>query len=260
LRSTWQKKRTRRGGYGLVLTAVILSLAVAVTFFFRVKPEASAGEVVGRAVVADGDTVEIAGTRIRFNGIDAPEIAQNCMTNDGRQYRCGADAARALDSFLSKSRPLRCEFVEWDQYGRFVGNCFRADGANVAQWLVRNGYAVDWPRYSGGRYGGDQTLARAERRGLWQGRFDLPWEWRATQRNGKGGANPPALIVGNRPTGSDNGECRIKGNINHRTGAKYYHLPGQRDYEKTRIAVQRGERWFCTEDEARAAGWRRASR
>jgi endonuclease YncB( thermonuclease family) len=264
LRNTRQKTRRSHGGFRPVLAVVAVSIvgaAAAMAFNranMRENSDGPVDRIVGRAVVADGDTVEIARTRIRFNGIDAPEMAQKCTTGGGQAYRCGVEAARALDRFLSQSRPLRCEFVEWDQYGRFVGNCFRNDGVNVAQWLVRNGYAVDWPRYSAGRYAGDQSLAREERLGLWGGRFDLPWEWRAREGARKSDPAPPASALGNRRSDENNGGCRIKGNINRQTGAKYYHLPGQRDYEKTRISVQRGERWFCSESEARAAGWRRA--
>src|SRR5687768_6525455 len=83
-------------------------------------------ELVGRAAVIDGDTIEIQGERIRLNGIDAPESKQLCKNEKGEPYRCGAMAARALDEFLAASRPTRCEFVERDRYGRFVGNCSRA--------------------------------------------------------------------------------------------------------------------------------------
>lgn len=141
---------------------------------------ALAGEapVIGRASVIDADTIEIAGQRIRFNGIDAPEGRQTCDDAKGRAYRCGAVAARALDAFLAASRPTRCEFVERDRYGRFVGTCFRRDGADVAAWLVRNGHALDWPRYSKGKYAAEQRAAEREKRGMWIGRFIPPWEWR----------------------------------------------------------------------------------
>ncbi|WP_246726396.1 thermonuclease family protein [Rhizobium leguminosarum] len=69
---------------------------------------AGADQLIGRASVIDGDTIEIAGQRIRLNGIDAPESWQACRDAAGRPYRCGKDAAFALDEFLSKSRPIRC--------------------------------------------------------------------------------------------------------------------------------------------------------
>lgn len=142
------------------------------------SPAGATDAIVGRASVIDGDTIEIHGERIRFNGIDAPESRQDCADNDGLPYRCGKVAAAALDGFLAASRPTHCEFVNRDRYKRFVGNCFRADGSNVSAWMVRNGHALDWPRYSKGSYSADQEAARDERRGIWQGTFQEPWEWR----------------------------------------------------------------------------------
>jgi endonuclease YncB( thermonuclease family) len=83
-----------------------------------------------------------------------------------------------LDEFLAQSRPTRCEFVTIDRYGRFVGTCFRADGTDISAWLVRSGHALDWDRYSGGKYLSEQSLARTQRSGIWQGKFELPWDWR----------------------------------------------------------------------------------
>lgn len=139
---------------------------------------ASAAEFSGRASVIDGDTIDIAGQRIRFNGIDAPESRQSCEDSSGSPYRCGKDAAFALDQFLAASRPTRCEQVGKDRYKRIVANCFRADGQNVSTWMVRNGHALDWPRYSKGAYATVQNAAKDEHIGVWQGRFDPPWEWR----------------------------------------------------------------------------------
>ena len=207
--------------------------------------------LVGRASVIDGDTIEIAGERIRINGIDAPESSQLCEDDQGQSYRCGAMSARALDQLLAESRPLRCEFVERDQYGRFVGNCFRADGVNVAAALVRAGMALDWPRYSGGAYALEQSAAVAAKAGIWQGEFQPPWEWRAAQRNSLTVA--PFIA----PVTSDG--CGIKGNIS-RSGEQIYHIPGMRDYDQTQINERAGERWFCSEAEAQDAGWRRAQR
>ncbi len=105
----------------------------------------------------DGDTIEVAGQRIRFNGIDAPESSQHCEDPKGFEYACGRTSANALDEFLATSRPAKCAFVEWDQYGRFVGNCFRAYGKSVASWLVENGHALDWPHYSMREFAGPQA-------------------------------------------------------------------------------------------------------
>ena len=79
--------------------------------------------ITGRASVVDGDTIEIHGERIRFNGIDAPESWQTCIDRAGAEYRCGKAAAEALDAFLAASRPTRCDFVERDrQYEKLSAN------------------------------------------------------------------------------------------------------------------------------------------
>ncbi|MCZ8548478.1 excalibur calcium-binding domain-containing protein [Mesorhizobium qingshengii] len=140
--------------------------------------------IVGVASVIDGDTIEVRGQRIRFNGIDAPESAQQCEHANGVRYQCGAKAAAVLDAFLAASRPLHCEFVSWDRYGRFVGDCRRADGASVAVWMVEHGQALDWPRYSHGAYAAQQSKAEAAKVGLWAGTSQAPWDWRAGQVDG----------------------------------------------------------------------------
>ncbi|MGO7979589.1 thermonuclease family protein [Rhizobium johnstonii] len=100
---------------------------------------AGAEELIGRASVIDGDTIDIAGQRIRLNGIDAPESWQSCRDAAGKPYRCGKDAAFALDDFLSQSRPTRCLGHGHDRYRRTVADCFRADGTSVNAWLVGQG-------------------------------------------------------------------------------------------------------------------------
>lgn len=134
--------------------------------------------MVGRASVIDADTIEIHGQRIRLNGIDAPESRQTCQDKAGKPYRCGQAAALALDDYLAASRPVRCIEVDRDRYKRMVADCFRADGQNVAAWLARNGHALDWPKYSKGRYAAEQEAAKGEGAGMWQGQFVPPWEAR----------------------------------------------------------------------------------
>jgi endonuclease YncB( thermonuclease family) len=102
---------------------------------------AFADNLTGQASIIDGDTVEIHGTRIRLWGVDAPESNQLCRGDDSIQYRCGAKAANDLDSFLNK-RPIDCAPVTLDQYRRTVAVC-SVDGVDLADWLVRNGLALD---------------------------------------------------------------------------------------------------------------------
>lgn len=111
---------------------------------------ATATDLIGRASIIDGDTLEIHGTRIRLWGMDAPESAQLCRNDDSDLYRCGAKAANDLDALIG-SRPVTCAPVSFDQYGRTVATC-SVGGIDLGDWLVGNGLALDWPHYSHGRY------------------------------------------------------------------------------------------------------------
>lgn len=157
----------------LIVSALVVTL-LAMTI-------AAAGqEFIGRASVIDGDTIEITGTRIRFDGIDAPESSQRCEDATGNQYRCGKVSAEALDRFLAASRPTSCA-PKGKSYDRVVAVCRRADGTNVNAWMVRNGYAIDWPKYSKGRYAPEQEAARAAKAGIWAGTFTRPCEVRGSK-------------------------------------------------------------------------------
>lgn len=264
-------KRQKAGGIPTILAA--MGVAGAAGYFgpglveksqhptsVHLIASSSTDTIAGRASVIDGDTIEIHGERIRFNGIDAPESAQLCTDAGGRTYRCGARSAEALAKWLAASSPTACKFVERDQYGRFVGDCARADGASVQRWLVRNGHAMDWPRYSNGMFSAEQSTAEADKIGIWQGTFQPPWEWRAAQREQSVSSSTISLVPSDASSASaseESGACSIKGNIS-RKGERIYHVPGQKYYAQTRISVGKGERWFCSEQEARAAGWRRS--
>lgn len=136
-----------------------------------------AADITGRMSVIDGDTGEIHGVHIRLDGIDAPESRQLCRDAAGRPYRCGQVSANALDAFLQPSQPITCR-PTGKSYDRVVAVCRRADGAEVNAWLVANGYAIDWPKYSRGRYAGEQRRARAARLGIWAGKFEMPCAFR----------------------------------------------------------------------------------
>ncbi len=234
-------------------------IAIVIGYFYldEILPEVRnwlrpAGDtIIGRASVIDGDTIEIQGQRIRLNGVDAPESAQFCINQDGKRYGCGSEAAIVLKLFLELSVPTRCEFVEWDQYGRYVGDCYRADDVSLAVGIVRSGYALDWPRYSKGKYSTYEAEAKAEKVGMWAGNFEVPWEYRARLRAQETSQKMP-LVRKHRTQA-----CNIKGNISKK-GERIYHVPGQKYYDKTVISTWKGERWFCSEAKARGAGWRRA--
>ncbi|MCJ2095500.1 thermonuclease family protein [Methylobacterium sp. J-072] len=217
-------------------------------------PALAAEPITGRASVTDGDTVVIHGTRIRLFGIDAPESAQLCQDAAGKDYRCGQRAALALADRIGEG-PISCEPRDTDRYGRTVAVC-RKGTEDLNAWMVQQGLATAYQRYSRD-YVPAEATARAGKRGLWAGTFDPPSDWRRAKR-ASGIETRPEMerppAVASVPVQS---ACAIKGNIS-RKGDKIYHLPGTRDYDHTVIDTRSGERMFCSEDEAKAAGWRAA--
>ncbi|MEX1204759.1 MAG: thermonuclease family protein [Dongiaceae bacterium] len=203
--------------------------------------------LVGRASVIDGDTIEIHGQRIRFHGIDAPESSQTCRDGNGREYRCGQRATSALADKIGH-KTVECEQRDVDHYKRIVAVC-RQGGEDLNAWMVVEGWAMAYRQFSTD-YIGQERYARTARRGIWAGAFAEPAEWRS------GSDREPRPDQANDTA---SGQCRIKGNFSS-TGERIYHVPGGQYYERTRINPANGERYFCTEDEARAAGWRRSKR
>jgi endonuclease YncB( thermonuclease family) len=151
-----------------------------ITGLMMLAGQAMAEPLTGQASIIDGDTLEIHGTRIRLWGIDAPESSQLCRGEDSLQYRCGAQAANDLDSFIAR-RTVTCAPVNLDQYGRTVATC-SAGAEDLGEWLVSNGLALDWPHYSKGKYDAVQKDAERAGRGMWRGSYVEPWLYRACIR------------------------------------------------------------------------------
>lgn len=213
--------------------------------------------IEGRATVIDGDTIAIRGQRFRLQGVDTPESAQLCRNAAGKDYRCGQTAALALADKIGAAT-IACTPITTDRYGRTVAVCSLGD-LDLNGWLVEQGYGLAYRKYSTA-YVRQEDTARAAGRGLWAGTFTAPWEWRHGRRAGAGSPVEDAAAPGTGPSATAAaGECRIKGNIN-RKGERIYHLPGARDYDRTVIDAGSGERMFCSENEARAAGWRAPQR
>ena len=191
-----------------------------------------AGLAHAEARVVDGDTLEIEGVTYRLNGIDAPEHGQTCG-----DWKCGADATEALVE-LVKGRVVTCDPISEDGYGRTIATCF-ADGTDIGGSLVDKGMAWAFLRYSDA-YAEEEREARTRGSGVWSGQFTAPWDFRADRWQSAERAAPEG--------------CPIKGNISK--SGRIYHAPWSPWYERTRINTTRGERWFCSEAEAIAAGWR----
>ena len=141
------------------------------------------GEIAGRASVVDGDTSEIRGIRIRIGGIDAPESDQTCGRGDRSVYLCGNASAAYLDRLLA-GRTVVCRGHD-RSYDRVVAAC-SVGGTDVGAAQVAAGWALDYARYSRGRYAPAEADARAARAGIWQGDFVPPEEWRRARRSGRG--------------------------------------------------------------------------
>lgn len=220
---------------------------------------ALAADVTGIPRIVDGDTVEIAHVKIRLNGIDAPETDQLCIDAKGGRWSCGLTARDELIKH-SAGRSWSCRITGTDRYGRSLGSC-SIDGDDVEGWMVRSGWALSFTRYSHS-YDATETQAKAAKAGLWAGAFIAPWDWRS--RNAKtvvlGSAAVPVnaqtiLLGAASAEEAPSPECTIKGNVN-RQGECIYHLQGTRYYPLINMDLSKGKRWFCTEDEAKAAGCR----
>jgi len=218
----------------------------AVAFGWLASP-AAATSVSGQATVIDGDTVVVAGQRVRLFGIDAPEATQTC-DRAGERWACGRAAANRLRGLVGGDE-LTCNGNEHDRYGRLVAVCTLA-GTDLNRAMVADGWAVAFRRYSDA-YVADETRARAARRGLWASRFIAPEDYRAAEREA---SHPPHRERARAPVAApaSPSRCAIKGNRNRR-GEWIYHLPGTPYYDETRA-----EEMFCTEAEAEAAGYRKS--
>lgn len=216
-------------------------------------PAAIAAEIAGVATAKNGDSVFVGGVDVRLYGIDAPEWGQRCGAAAGL-HACGREAHLALSARID-GRTLRCEQLDYDARNkRPVARCF-LDELDIGGWMVAQGLATAYRRYSL-MYADSEAEAKAARRGIWQGEFVDPEQWRQGRRLALETTQPPPTV----PLGDGaSAACAIKGNISQK-GERIYHMPGQRAYEETRIDAGRGERMFCSEAEAQAAGWRRARR
>ena len=150
----------------LVFTSVVL---------LNLNIKIIAAEISGFAVVTDGDTIKISNKKIRLHGIDAPEKKQNC-TKNLKEYNCGVAATEALIKKIGKNVVKCLTQKNKDRYNRFIGVCF-ADQEDLNKWMVRNGYAIAYRRYSKD-YILDEDFAETNKLGLWSGAFLKPEKWR----------------------------------------------------------------------------------
>ena len=137
--------------------------------------------LLAQLAVIDGDTLKASwGERYCLHGIDAPELAQDC-DRGGAAYPCGLEAKKVLESFL-EGKEVLCEPIDQDRYGRTVAVCL-ADGVDVGEEMVQQGWALDYPRYSSYEYARAQQWAKDRRLGMWAGEFTEPWVWRRERKS-----------------------------------------------------------------------------
>lgn len=195
----------------------------------------------GAIRVIDGDTIMVGKTKVRLHGIDAPELGQPCTDAQGVSWDCGTWVAREVRARWQGQRAT-CTTRDRDRYGRAVATC-HVGQTDIGRSLVSDGLALAYRKYSMA-YDLDEKAAVVAGRGLHGHEMQRPSRYR----------NAPTP-----DTTTDRAGCVIKGNIS-RSGNRIYHVPGQEHYDRTRIRTEYGERWFCSESEARRAGWRKARR
>lgn len=195
-----------------------------------------AGKVGGTILVTqviDGDTVEtVGGTRVRYIGVDTPEPGQ-----------CLGDQASQANTSLVENQKVRLEMdiEKQDKYGRTLAYVWVGETL-VNEELVKQGFATVTTYAPNVKYVerflSAQKEAREGGRGLW-GKDTCSAQQTASSEQ------------------QDRAGCLIKGNISS-SGEKIYHVPGQRYYERTKIEESKGERWFCSEEDAVSASWRKS--
>lgn len=226
-------------GRSLLLLAIAAIVAAGQAAFST--PRDGPGESL---TIIDGDTVQVDGEVIQLYGIDAPELGQMC-DRDGNLRPCGVEAALALRKLITFSASsFHC--APWGDGGERnealpVRVC-EVGHEDVGLVMLHSGYSVALPG-SFPDYIEAQEVARQAGLGLWHSDFVMPWQWRQDQASN------------DRP-GDSARNCNVKGVFDDQ-GARIYYVPTDDEYDKIVVDPSRGDRMFCSDDEARLAGWRR---
>jgi len=211
-----------------------ISKAVAEKFGFAHLDTGLLYRAVGAKTLAGDDPIDAA------QGLTADDMAADNLRT--------AEVAQAASKVAAISE-VRAALTDFQvAFARRAGGAV-LDGRDIGEAMVRHGWAVAYERYSRD-YSKIEAFSAAASAGIHAGFFTKPEDWRRGARVGQ--TQQTAAIS---PT---TGNCAIKGNIS--SNGKIYHMPGQRYYAKTKISRSKGERFFCSEAEAQAAGWRRAQR
>ena len=124
--------------------------------------------------VVDGDTIHLNGEKIRFTGIDTPELKQTCIKNGNKNF-CGIKAKQILINKIGNNS-IECIREGKDQYHRTLAECFIND-ESLSSYLVKSGYAFAYRKYSK-KFIKDEDYARSKRIGMWSMKFEYPWDYR----------------------------------------------------------------------------------
>jgi len=242
---------THRRWRGLLCVAPVL-VAMVLSACSQATESPGDGELYPVVSVADGDTitVTIAGVneRVRLIGIDAPELHNptECFAQESTDHAEETLAGTSVRLVADPNQDDR------DRYGRLLRYVLLPDGANVNASMVASGYAYEYTYDGPYRYQelfrGNQRSARSAGAGVWS----------ASSCDGQRSPQSSFIATSLIPTLPPDG-CVIKGNINVK-GEKIFHIPGDESYADTVITAAKGERFFCSEADATAAGWRAAKR
>ena len=219
------------------------------------------------AVVRDGDTIQLGDVTYRLDGADAPELDQVCLDDHADPWPCGLDAREQLTRLIS-GRSVHCDDLGPDKSfkNRHLGICqVDGDTASLNQQLVQKGLAVSVESAAKLHLKDDAAAAKADNRGLWKGCFAAPQDFRTGKKDGplmgascradrdaeiRAALFPADLAM--PPKCSIKGKFAVRARFTGNTGI--YFLQGCSSY----AGLTQPDRWFCSEDDARAAGFRRA--
>ena len=165
-----------------LIILIIISIIFFILTYIDVRSE-NINKITGFAKVVDGDTIKINSKKIRLYGIDAPEKKQKCkktyltisFMSFTKDYMCGEVSTEKLIKKINKQK-LNCNILDVDRYKRLIGECFKRN-INLNSWMVSNGYAVAYTKYSK-KYVSDEINAKNNKLGIWQGKFEMPWDYR----------------------------------------------------------------------------------
>ena len=165
-----------------LIILIIISIIFFILTYIDVRSE-NINKITGFAKVVDGDTIKINSKKIRLYGIDAPEKKQKCkkiyltisFMSFTKDYMCGEVSTQKLIKKINKQK-LNCNILDVDRYKRLIGECFKRN-INLNSWMVSNGFAVAYRKYSK-KYVSDEINAKNKKLGIWQGKFEMPWDYR----------------------------------------------------------------------------------